>query len=563
MLTDLSIKNFAIIDSLHIGFGGGLNILSGETGAGKSIIIDAVNLVLGGRASADLIRTGAEEASVEALFDISALPGIMASLAESGIDAAGELLLKRTVSRAGKNRIFINGSLATLASLAEIACRLINIYGQHESQTLLKIDNHLEMLDSYATLNGVKSEFAVNYRAYKKIRERIAAFESGARDAERQKEFLSYQLDEINKAELVAGEDDQLERELHLLLHSEKLLFKTQSAFELLYGAEASVLGTLGEISGALTEATAIDTNLNPLSETITSAFLQLEDAALSLRDYSSKIESDPLRIQVVQDRLDLIRNLKKKYGATIEEIITAAAAMATELAALADADLSREELDAESERLKGLMEQRGAELSSGRKGAAQRLQNALEAEVHQLAMKHASFLVKIDKLSEPRESGFEKVEFLFSPNPGEEPKPLAKIASGGELSRIMLAMKQLHPESDVPTLVFDEVDTGIGGATSSMVGKKLKSVASRQQVLCITHLPQVAVYADSHYLVAKDIAAGRTHTSLKLLSSEEQIGEIARMLGGITVTGKSREHAAEMIEAAKSNFQGELSHAP
>jgi len=267
--------------------------------------------------------------------------------------------------------------------------------------------------------------------------------------------------------------------------------------------------------------------------------------------------------LQAVQDRLDLIRKLKKKYGETIEEIIAAADAMTAELAALANADLSREELETEAERLQMLMRQNGDQLSSGRKSAAERLRKALEAEVHQLAMKHASFLVKIDPLPEPRESGFEKVEFLFSPNPGEEPKPLAKIASGGELSRIMLAMKQLHPESDVPTLVFDEVDTGIGGATSSMVGKKLSSVACCQQVLCITHLPQVAVYADSHYLVAKDIAAGRTNTSLRLLSNEAQIDEIARMLGGITITGKSREHAAEMIAAAKLISQGESEHAP
>ena len=563
MLTDISIKNFAIIDSLQISFGSGLNILTGETGAGKSIIIDAVNLVLGGRASADLIRSGAEEASVEALFDVTAQPGIIAFLEQSGIVAGDELLLKRIISRSGKNRIFINGSLATLASLAETACRLINIYGQHESQTLLKIDNHLQMLDSYASLNEVKADFAATYRSCKKIRERLAALESGARDAERQKDLLSYQLDEIRKAGLIPGEDEGLERELNLLLHSEKLLFKTQSAFELLYGAEASALGTLGEVRGALTEAAAIDTFLQPLSEAVSSAFLQLEDAALSLRDYSSRIESDPLRIQAVQDRLDLIRKLKKKYGETIEAIIAVSDAIAAELLTLADADLSREELDTEAERLQVLMGQKGGELSAGRKGAAERLRKALEAEVHQLAMKHASFSVKIDPLPEPRDSGFEKVEFLFSPNPGEEPKPLAKIASGGELSRIMLAMKQLHPESDVPTLVFDEVDTGIGGATSSMVGKKLKSVASRQQVLCITHLPQVAVYADSHYLVAKYVADGRTHTSLKLLSGSEQVDEVARMLGGITITDKSREHAAEMIEAAKLNLQGEFDHAP
>jgi DNA repair protein RecN (Recombination protein N) len=555
MLTDISIKNFAIIDSLHISFGAGLNILTGETGAGKSIIIDAVNLVLGGRGSADLIRSGADEATVEAMFDISGLPVIIESLGNSGIEGGSELLLKRIISRSGKNRIFINGSLATLATLAETASRLINIYGQHESQTLLKVDNHLAMLDSYASLNSVKAEFASLYRAHRKIRERLAALESGARDAERQKDLLSYQLDEIRKAALIPGEDEELERELNLLLHSEKLLVKTQSAFELLYGAEASALGTLGEVKAAVVEAATIDSALQPLCESIASAFLQLEDAALSLRDYSSRIESEPARIEAVQDRLDLIRKLKKKYGETIEEILSVSNSIEAELTELADAGLSREELDAEAARLQALMKQQGDELSAGRIGAAERLRRALEAEVHQLAMKHAAFSVKIEPLPEPRESGFEKVEFLFSPNPGEEPKPLAKIASGGELSRIMLAMKQLHPESDVPTLVFDEVDSGIGGATSSMVGRKLKSVAARQQVLCITHLPQVAAYADSHYLVAKNIEDGRTRTSLQFLAGSERIDEIARMLGGIAVTDKSREHAAEMIDAAKINI--------
>jgi DNA repair protein RecN (Recombination protein N) len=553
MLTDLSIKNFAIIDSLHISFGKGLNILSGETGAGKSIIIDAVNLVLGGRASADLIRTGAEEASVEALFDIAAEPAICEALANSGMDAGEELLLKRIISRSGKNRVFINGSLATLTFLADIACQLINIYGQHESQTLLKVENHLRMLDSYAGLNQLKAEFAGYYRAYRAVCERIAAFESGARDAERQKDILSYQLDEITKAALTPGEDEELERELNLLLHAEKLLLKSQSAFELLYGAEDSALGAIGEVKTAVAEAAAIDATLLPLCETVAAAFLQLEDAALSLRDYAAHLESDPARIQAVQDRLDLIRKLKRKYGETIAAIIATAEGIDVELTALAAADRSREELDAEAKRLLTLVQQKGAELSAGRREAAERLQSALEGEVHQLAMKHACFLVKIDPVAEPRETGYEKVEFLFSPNPGEEPKPLAKIASGGELSRIMLALKQLHPESDVPTLVFDEVDTGIGGATSSLVGKKLKSVAARQQVLCITHLPQVAVYADSHYLVAKDIVEGRTQTSLTLLADSARVDEIARMLGGLTVTGTSREHAAEMLAAVLS----------
>jgi len=552
MLTDISIKNFAIIDSLHISFASGLNILSGETGAGKSIIIDAVNLLLGGRASADLIRSGADEAAVEALFTVGGETALLQFLADSGVEAEDELLLKRVISRSGKNRIFINGSLATLATLAEIASRLVNIYGQHESQTLLKIENHLVLLDDYAGLGALKAEFAAVWRNCRKITEKLAALESGARDAERQRDILSYQLAEIDKALLVPGEDEELERERNLLVHAERLLQKTGSAYELLYDSEESALGTLGTVKTALQEAAGIDSALAPLCETVATAMLQLDDAALTLRDYAARIESDPLRLQAVDERLELLRKLQKKYGATIAEILSCRDRMEVELLSLTDLQGSRAELEREAERLQAQLRQQGEALAAARRDAAGRLQRALEKEVQQMAMKHAVFQICVEPLAEPRESGFDRVEFLFSPNPGEFPKPLAKIASGGELSRIMLAMKQLHPESDVPTLIFDEVDTGIGGATSSLVGRKLKAVAARQQVLCITHLPQVAVFADHHYLVAKTVAAGRTVTSLQLLSGESRIDEIARMLGGVTMTAKSREHAAEMIVTAE-----------
>ncbi len=556
MLTDISIKNFAIIDSLHITFSSGLNILTGETGAGKSIIIDAVNLVLGGRASADLIRSGAEEASVEAMFDISGEPELIESLAEKGIDADDDILLKRVISRSGKNRIFINSSLSTLSTLSEIAGTLINIYGQHESQTLLKVDNHLQMLDSFASLKEIKGAFSSTYRSYRKVIERLSALEVGARDAEKQKDLLTYQLDEIRTAALLPGEDESLDHERNLLVHAEKLLLKTHSAFDLLYGAEESALGIIAAVKAALSDASVIDPTLKPLFADISTAALQLEDAALTLRDYSSRIESDPARLQTVEDRLELIRRLKKKYGDTVESILSRMQEIEDELAALVDGQTSKEELECAAELLKAQLKNEGGTLSSLRREAAIRLAAALEAEVHQLAMNHAAFSVKFEELPEPRESGFEKAEFLFSPNPGEEPKPLSRIASGGELSRIMLAMKQLHPESDVPTLVFDEVDTGIGGATSSMVGSKLKRVASGQQVLCITHLPQVAVYADNHYLVSKSIDNGRTRTDVTRLSDEARIEEIARMLGGAHVTGTSREHAAEMILAATDNCE-------
>lgn len=551
MLTDIFIKNFAIIDELHIVFAGGLTVLTGETGAGKSIIIDAVNLLLGGRASADLIRSGADDATVEAIFAIDREPALKSSLAEMGLDQGDELLLRRVLSRSGKNRIFINGSLATLATLADLATRLVNIYGQHESQTLLKVENHLALLDGYGSLDCQRESFATTFRAFRKVRERIELLETRARDAERQKDLLAYQLDEIDAAAPVPGEDDELEKERNLLVHAERLLQKCGSAYELIYGAEESALGILGKARNSLQDAAGVDGSLEPLCGTIDTAVLQLEDAAFSLRDYIARVEADPLRLQFVDERLELLRKLKRKYGATVADVIVYRQRIETELRTLTELEDSRADLEQEAAGLSARMRQEGEALSAGRGAAALRLQQALEEEVQQLAMKHARFLVEVESLAEPRESGYDRVEILFSPNPGELPKPLVRIASGGELSRIMLAMKQLHPESDVPTLVFDEVDTGIGGATSSLVGQKLKAVAGRQQVLCITHMPQVAVFADHHFLVSKRVDEGRTVTSLQQLGDSERRDEIARMLGGVSITAKTREHAAEMIEAA------------
>jgi len=551
MLTDLSIKNLAIIDSLRVSFAPGLNILTGETGAGKSIIIDAVNLLLGSRGGSDLIRAGADEAAVEAMFDLSAHAELRELLSDRGVECDGELLIKRVISRSGKGKVFINGGLATFSLLADISSRLVNIYGQHESQTLLKVENHLEMLDGYAGLAGLRSSFARLHRSYRTVLEELRLLEEGERDALRKADLLAYQVEEIAAAALVPGEDDQLEQEKSILGHAEKLLLRTEGAYETLYGGERPLLGLLRTVEGAVAEAAGYDASLRTLAESITASYAQLEDTALSLRDYAARIESDPARIQAVDDRLELIRRLKKKYGSTIEEILEYHGAMARELEQLQGRELSIEQLQARRSDLEEELRLMGSELSGSRLAAASRMQAALEQELHQLAMKHARIVVQIDTLPEPRESGFERVELLFSPNPGEPPKPLAKIASGGELSRIMLAMKQLHPESDVPTLIFDEVDTGIGGATSAMVGKKLQAVASRQQVLCITHLPQVAAHADCHYKVEKHMTADRTSTGIAPLDGEGRVEEIARMLGALVVTDKSREHARELIQHA------------
>jgi DNA repair protein RecN (Recombination protein N) len=551
MLTDLFIKNFAIIDNLHVQFRPGLNVLTGETGAGKSIIVDAVNLVLGGRASAELIRTGEEDGSVEALFDLAPHPAILAGLAETGIECDGELLVKRVISRSGRNRVFIGGGLSTIAVLTDLAPRLINIYGQHESQTLLKPDNHLLLLDGFASLVPLREEFAAIFAVYRQTQAAIGRLAEGEREAERRIDLLAFQSEEIGRAALSPDEEEELARERQLLAHAEKLLQQSQGAYDALYGEDGSILGRLGRVVAGVGEIKTIDGKLEGVFELLNGGFLQLEDAALALRDYAAGVEADPQRLQALDDRLDLIHRLKKKYAPTVAEIIAYKEEIDRELVQLRGREVTRGELDGRLRELAEEISVKGEDLSARRIEAARLLKGAMEKELHELAMKNALFEVALEKLAEPRASGLERAEFLFSPNPGEAPKPLARIASGGELSRLMLALKQVHPESDVPTLVFDEVDTGIGGATSALVGEKLQRVARRQQVLCITHLPQVAACADHHFRVEKRVEGGRTRTFVAPLEGEERVREMARMLGGVKVTEKTMEHAREMIEEA------------
>ncbi len=554
MLTDLTIKNVAIIDSLHITLKAGLTVLTGETGAGKSIIIDAVGLIMGNRASSDLIRSGEEEAVVEALFDISSLPEISQQLSEAGFDAADELLIKRSLSRGGKNRIFINGSMATLALLVDIAPRLINIYGQHDSQTLLKPENHLRLLDAFAGITEQRQKFTVLFSRLASIRETLAGLEHAERETERRLDLLSYQSEEIAKAALKPGEEERLEEQRRLLASAEKLGSVSNEAFDRLYGGDGALLGQLKRISGSITELSVIDGSLQDTAASLEGAYLQLEDAAITLRDYASRIESDPAALQQVDDRLDQLGRLKKKYGTTVEEIVAYKTGIDAELEQLLGREQSKQALETERDTLAAGLTHAGERLTAARTHAAAQLKHALEHEAHQLAMKGAIIEPTLEQLTEPRSSGFERVEFLFSPNPGEIPRPLGKIASGGELSRLMLAIKQVLPDSDVPTLIFDEVDTGIGGATSELVGRKLKNVAARQQVLCITHLPQVAVFANQQLRVEKLIMDGRTTTRVLELDPNERTREVARMLAGTTITDSALKHAAEMLAATQDN---------
>ena len=551
MLTDLSITNIAIIDNLHLTLRPGLTVLTGETGAGKSIIIDAVGLIMGGRASVDLIRSGVDEATVEAIFDISGRPEVQETLEAAGLEAGAELLVKRTISRSGKNRIFINGGLATLALLTDIASRLINIYGQHESQTLLRADNQLTLLDAFAGTIALRDQFTEIFRSHSSVIDRLENLDTEEREAARRLDLLSFQSGEIEAAQLKAGEEEELEEQRQVLASAGKLSSVSGEAFEILYGGDGAILGQLRRISSSVREIAAIDQALGCLATALEESYLQLEDAAISLRDYASRIESDPATLQQADDRLDQISRLKRKYGATTAEVLAFKQQIDTELEELRGREHDRQRLETERDGLQEQLKKTGAKLTERRTTHAALLKLALEGEAHQLAMKGAIIEPALEALSVPRATGFERVEFLFSPNPGEAPRPLAKIASGGELSRLMLAFKQVLPEGDVPTLVFDEVDTGISGATSELVGRKLKNVAHRQQVLCITHLPQVAAFADQHLRVEKQVQSGRTTTGITILADGERTREIARMLAGEKITDSALAHANEMLAAS------------
>jgi len=549
MLTELSIRNVAIIDHLQLSFGPGLNLLTGETGAGKSIIIDALTLVCGGRASADLIRTGEEEATVEALFDLSGLPVLQDQLQEAGLEAGDELLIKRTINRSGRNRVYLNGSLATLGQLTDIGRQLITIHGQHESQGLLRPEYHLVLLDAFAGTSELRQRVAAAFEQWKQITERLAHFDEQERDTARRIDLLAYQVEEIAAAELKSGEEEELEERQRLLANAERLACTTGSAYEALYGGDQALLGELKRVTAAMREAATVDAALAPLHSLLDEGYLQLEDAALQLRDYAARIEADPEQLKQIDDRLDLLTRLKRKYAPTVEELIALGATLAAELEELQGRSRSRDELQQELADQRTTLEKLGAELSEKRRAAAVELEQQLATETHQLAMPHAVVQVAFEPLAEPRGSGFEKVELLFSPNPGEPPRPLTKVASGGELSRLMLAFKQVLPEGEAPTMVFDEVDTGVGGAVAGVVGRKLRNLATDQQVFCVTHLPQVAAWAMQHIRVEKRIDNGRTSTLVTLLDEPGRVQEVARMLAGEQVSDAALQHATEMIE--------------
>ncbi|MBN1615100.1 MAG: DNA repair protein RecN [Deltaproteobacteria bacterium] len=562
MLRELAIRNFAIIDEMRVSFQKGLTVLSGETGAGKSIIIGAVNLLLGERAHADMIRSNEDSAVVEASFAIGEMGSLKDRLHEAGYSQGDELVIRRVVSRSGRNRIYINGNLATLAMLTEIGESLVNICGQHEHQVILNADSHIDILDEYGELLPLRKEYEELYEVVRCCEEQIGALRKQERQRAEREDYLRFVLGEIDQANLQIDEEASLMRERQILDNSQRLGEYVEKANDGLYGRSGSVLEELRNAVTLIREIRKIDGSLQIPEQDLDDVYYRIEDWTLTLREYAKKLVFDPQRAEAVRDRLEWIGRLKRKYGGSLKDILDRRSETAEELNGLLSIDDEIKEVQRVYSEKEGELLSKALVLSERRREVSLRLKEAVEGEIGRLRMEAAGFEVRFamrilngDEKPSFTTKGIDSLEFYLATNPGEDMKPLNRIASGGELSRIILSLKKvLAKAGSVGTIVFDEVDSGIGGATAEMVGQVLKDVAANHQVLCITHLPQIACFADHHYRVSKLLSSQRATTSIEILSDRDRIEEIARMLGGIDVTEKTRDHAREMLVASQGS---------
>ena len=555
MIKLLRIKNIALVDSAEIEFDPGLTLLTGETGAGKSILIDALGLLLGARASSEIVRSGQEQGSVEAVVESGALAE---TLAAHALPTDGdEVIVRREVHVSGRGKATVNGALVPVSLLRELSPLVAAIHGQHEPQGLLDADTHVKLLDAYGELAGGAREVANFYAQLREAEEALESFGRDRREAERRRDALDFQVAEIEKAHLVAGEEDELRRERGLLGNAERLATAAGESYALLYEDEAAVLARIAQVFRRVEELAALEPSFVPYMDAHASLKAQLEDLALQLRDFQEELQVSPARLDEVESRLALIERLKRKYGSSLEEVIAFGQKCREELDALSDPEQRERALAKMRDLAAGRYTKAAADLSRRRRLAARELEKRVEAELGQLAMEKTRFRVGFqpETAGEPpreawSEQGFERVEFLLSPNPGEPLRPLARIASGGELSRIMLALKSVaHLDSEGKTLVFNEVDADIGGRVAEVVGKKLRSMAAAHQVLCVTHLPQIASLADRHLVVRKQAEKNRTRTTVEAVDGPARVEEVARMLGGETISDTARQHARELVE--------------
>ena len=544
MLRYLSIQHLAVIERLEIEFDAGFTVLTGETGAGKSILVEAVGLLLGARASSDLVRTGEPVATIQAIFDVD----------------GGETIVRREITAQGRSRAFVNGALATAGALRDLASRLLEMHGQHEHQGLLAADSHLDLLDAFGGFESPREQLAALHQQVLALRAERDTLRLDERQKLARVDLLTFQLDEITKAAPRAGEDELLAAERQVLANAERLQRLSTEAYELLYERDEAVVGALKGVWKRVAELAAVDRRAAPFMDARAAVDAQLQDLAFFLRDYASHIDASPQRLQAVDDRLAVLDRLKRKYGPALDDVLAHAGSCATDLEALQSADQRAAAVETLLEQAEQRYRERAEALSQARRQTAARFARELVAALADLAMGRTRFEVRFTRLDPDGWSarGIDNVEFFVSPNPGEDLRPLARVVSGGELSRLMLAIKTLTSRAGKgTTLIFDEVDAGIGGHTADVVGRRLQALAGHAQVLCITHLPQIAAAADHHYLISKHVRANRTVTDVERLTAQARVAEIARMIAGKSVSDAVRSSAAGLL-AERERAKGE-----
>jgi DNA repair protein RecN (Recombination protein N) len=556
MLIELSIKNFAIIEKQSVSFDKGLTVLTGETGAGKSIIIDAIHLLVGGRGSFEFVRHGEDKAEIEGLFQVDEQEHpIIKKATEFGIDIEdGMVVLRREISKSGKSVCRINGKLVTISTLREIGSTLVDIHGQHEHQELMNDSSHLPLLDQFgaeeisSALNGYHSI----YKKYEQTAKKLKNLSENEQKMAHRLDLIQFQFDEIQKAELKLNEDEELFEEKKKLNNFERIYSLIQTSYGALNGDQKG-LDSVGLVMGHLEDAASLDSQYQDLFDTISTVFYSLEDINRSLRNELDGLEFDPNRLNAIEERWNEITQLKRKYGKTIEEILEYASSIEVEIETLQNKETHINQLEKELVELKKDLEAEAKTLSQHRKKWATVLTTLIHKELKELYMEKAIFEIRVEyDENHFTHSGADQVEFYISTNPGEPLKPLVKVASGGELSRIMLALKSIFSKHQgVTSIIFDEVDTGVSGRVAQAIAEKIYHVAVNSQVLCISHLPQVAAMADTHLYISKEMLEGRTKTSVKALGKNEKVSEIGRMISGKEITDLTKKHAEELLELA------------
>lgn len=556
MLQELSVKNFAIISSLQLEFQMGMTVLTGETGAGKSIIIDAMGLLTGGRGSSDYIRQGANKCTLEGLFSMPKSQELKKLLEELGIETEEDsLVIQRDISASGKNVCRVNGRIVNITNLKRIGEYLVDIHGQNEHQELMQSERHIDMLDEFGgkKLLTVKEKYTRAYQEYRALEAKVRKRQKNEKEFAQRMDMLHFQSDEIASAQLVAGEEEQLLEERNKLNNFQKIADALTISYAALNGEDDSSLDKIGTSMNELASIESLDSEYKTLSDTVQNAYYLLQEASGDLSRLIDGLELDEGRLNEVENRLELIRQMKRKYGDSIETILSYYEEITKELAEADFLEGGTGDLEALLAEKQQAAHQQALTLRKERKRLAKELEQQILTELKELYLERTEFEVRFTELEHLQENGLDGVEFFITTNPGEPLKPLVRVASGGELSRVMLAMKTIFSQTQgITSIVFDEVDTGVSGRVAQAIADKIYQISENSQVLCITHLPQVAAVADEHYFIEKEIVAGRTETSVRILSEKERVNEIARMLAGSEITKLTIEHAQELLAMAK-----------